>query len=537
MKRLSFFALLLSSLVFSRPSVADPKPQLCAAIQGNGDAIFAHFHSLARIISYYGLIDAAAGSSSGSITMFLYESMLLNPAIKDCTTCNREEKAQRVSLMLKSLVGFFDQSPGRREGMALYDFLTRLQEIHKNGIWNRAERNAPEELTEADFRHFASILGALYNPRFEQVFKQSPDKRFHYRDYKMALNLGAWKIDSPLVFLRPFPVTFEGIATIVGWIGNFYAGRNYTNQAHWNEFFETCQPDTLKEKTWGQIAYSNYDPNDFKGFITKGVRKATDCQKKFSVLMTDYLLQPKTPHRNDRVNERVGNHLATYPITGLIIGDGVKKIQSAKKAYWNAQKNIQINFDYEKEFRVGYFGTKRQLKLLKKNVDAEKAKGALDIKTSKFYPLPRFTWRDVFHTSPAEPSISEAIELVPDKIVSVSGWADPFPATILKMAECENTFFITAERKSFQLVNEVNALLGGGKSGYVESALARGLKDSDAVWCTNWNEFSDYMKPENVYGLTESSFRAGFESKSPYFLHRQFAKPATAKRYGCNELD
>ncbi len=531
-------ALLLGSLLLAKTSSASEKPRhFCAAIQGNGDAIFAHFHSLARIISSYGMVDAAAGSSSGSITMFLLESMLMNPAVKDCKNCSADEKAQRVSLMLKSLVGFFDLSPGRKEANALYDFVALLKDVEKNGFSPQAGRKIPEQLDETDYRHFEELFGALANPRFEKLFRQSPNPSYHFNDYKQALGMGAFKVDSPLVFLRPFPVTFEGIATVMGWIGNFYAARRYDNQKNWEAFFDTCKPETLKEKTWGQIAYSNYTPKDVTGFIKSGVRTKTACQTKFDALMGDYRDKDKSADPSDRVDEKVGALLPTFPITGLVIGAGVQKLKDAKKAYWNAEKNITLGLDYEKEYRVGYFGTQGALNAIQKNVDLQKKSGELDTKTSKFFPLPHYTWRDVFHTSPAEPSISEAIELKENEIMSVGGWADPFPATILSLAGCENTFFITAERKNFKLVDDVNGLLGGTGPEYLETGLARGLKDADAVWCTNWNDFSDYLKPENVYGLSESTFAAGFESDKPFFLHRAFAKPARVKRYGCNQLN
>lgn len=522
---MKFARCLLFSLLLSVSSFANPK--FCAAVQGNGDAIFAHFHSLARIISYYGMVDAIAGSSSATITSFLLESMLDNPAIKDCR-CSDEEKAQRISLMLKSFVGFYESSQGRKEAEAIYTFVQNVKALKEHRFDARQDT---QRLEEEDFRHLAAVLGALYNPRFEAIFKESPDRKFHFNDYRQALGLGAFKVDNTRVFLRPYPARFEGIATIVGWIGNFYASRNYDNRGHWESFFEACQPDTLKEKSWGEIAYHNYDRSEILAFVTGKKRQPTRCQEKFDVLLSDYRAMSKEPQTNDRVDEAVGKYLTAFPITGIVVGPGVQKIERAKKAYWNATDKIELGLDYDKEYRVGYFGKAEQLAAMEKKVTGSPN---LDVKTKKFFPLPGFKWRDVFHTSPAEPSISEAMVLVKDKIVSVGGWADPFPSTVLKLAGCENTFFIASERESFQLVDDVNRLLGGGHVKYVDGALAQGIKDTDAVWCTDWNDpkYREYMALENIYQLTENTFRLHLETNKPFFKH--ISAPMTKRRYGCN---
>src|SRR5574338_1035238 len=58
--------------------------RVCAAVRGNGQLIFAHFASLARITEHYGPLWGSAGGSSGSITQFLLESIQMNPAVASC---------------------------------------------------------------------------------------------------------------------------------------------------------------------------------------------------------------------------------------------------------------------------------------------------------------------------------------------------------------------------------------------------------------------------------------------------------------------
>src|SRR5262245_49290039 len=81
---------------------------LCAAVRGNGENIGAHFGSLAHIIETYGVIEGMAGGSSGSITTFLYESILSNDAVNTCgkKACDASQRSARVSLALKSIYGY-----------------------------------------------------------------------------------------------------------------------------------------------------------------------------------------------------------------------------------------------------------------------------------------------------------------------------------------------------------------------------------------------------------------------------------------------
>ena len=77
-------------------------PKFCAAMRGNGTHVISHFGSLARIVEDYGVIDGMAGGSSGSISSFFYESILLNPTVESLTG---ESKQAAIRLMLKSMVG------------------------------------------------------------------------------------------------------------------------------------------------------------------------------------------------------------------------------------------------------------------------------------------------------------------------------------------------------------------------------------------------------------------------------------------------
>jgi hypothetical protein len=548
----------------ARPTRADETPQFCAAIQGNGQAIFGHFHSLARLISYFGMVKAAAGSSSGSLTMFLLESMMKNPEILDCRECTREEKQHRISLMLKSLVGFFENSQARLETDALVKYLGEFKTLQKR--W-RGNDEGPvktaglrlEDIDRHEFDRLKQDLGELYNWRFASIFLQPGLSRTArsalFEDYKEALGK-SFVVDDQRVFLRPFPVTFSGVATVFGWIGNFYAGGpRYHNRAHWKKWFQSCGDlESLKDKTWGEIAYGkSYTPDNIDGFV-KGERTPTACEKGFETLIGDYhahnnFVKPD-PNDPDRIDEPVGKYLAAMPITGLFVDGGAKKIETAKSEYW-AGKVPELNVDYATEFQLGYFGSNPMLTKVERAVNKLRREEGdrLDINLSKFRALRNYTWRMVIETSPAEPTIAEAKEVAPG-IISNGGWVGGFPATVLKLAGCERVAFIASERKgkNFKLVADLIRLSGGADyeekilstkevPNWGNSSLMRGLNDADAVWCTKWDFVADYLSLTGVYQMSEDTFKVGLDTKDPFFLHRApFAKPTDIPKYGCNLL-
>ena len=111
------------------------EPKLCAAIRGNGQLITAHFASLARITEHYGMVDAAAGGSSASITIFMTESIRKNPNVWDCGDYKFSEceRAGRAALLLKSFPGYLQHLTTTPEASA---FLTLQPLIAKLGTSN-----------------------------------------------------------------------------------------------------------------------------------------------------------------------------------------------------------------------------------------------------------------------------------------------------------------------------------------------------------------------------------------------------------------
>ena len=116
-KQPMFFRKTLSTLfasLFALSAVvqAATTPDRCVAIRGNGELIPAHWSAMGRLLEEEGLFDGGAGGSSASVTLFLYESILLNPQLRTCAggsrACSDSEAAIRASLLMKSLAAYLD---------------------------------------------------------------------------------------------------------------------------------------------------------------------------------------------------------------------------------------------------------------------------------------------------------------------------------------------------------------------------------------------------------------------------------------------
>ncbi len=562
-------ALIIAAFVMlpTAPARAD----YCAAFQGNGQAVFGHFHSAARLLENFGRFDAAAGSSSATITMFLYESMLENPAIKDCD-CTEQQKVARLSLMLKSLVGFYESRLDSEEAVALQGYREILDQLKAANDQTPAaeEGNAVlKKLIETlagDQGQLSTYLGILFNPRFVTFFRESPNPRYHWDDFRKSQSKGIFQIDGPKVYMRPFPMSFDGLATVIGWVGNFYAARGYSQEekALWDSWFKRCgitdAPAALAGKTWGQIAHAGYQPADptrekFEEEVFSSYTP-TECGKGFAALMAVYNARPKTKAAPtgeiNRIDEPVGKHFRAMPITGVLVGKGASKMRDAMEVHRLARPDSteesgveqpKLPIDHDKEFRIGFFGHKQDRERVAQSV-AQSVKGR-NLKADAFVPLEQpeggegFSWRTAFQTSPAEPTIAEAFFFKVkrgdnvEEVASIGGWVDPQPTTLLKYAGCTQVAFVTAQMKvhAFPFLASLHSSVGGAArlDRWIEatdnSAYTIGLEDADAVWCTQWNK-SRGLDLQGVYRMTEFTYNqstaaddafSNFEARTPFF--------------------
>jgi hypothetical protein len=478
-------------------------PKLCAAIRGNGQLITAHFASLARITEHYGLIDAAAGGSSGSISIFMTESVRKNPNVWSCGDydCSEQERAARAALLLKSFPGYLQHLTTTKEAAAFLQLQPLVAKIQGSGVEALLDSDVPAAQAALLDILESEDLRELINPEIVQLVRESPDPEFHIRDVLDGVKkLGNFSVDSDLIFIRPGLISFESVADKLGRAGSFYAGYGPADDARMAAWLDACAEPGLG-KDWFEVAA-----------LPAG---SSTCGEEFQAMVGEYraafLASESTIH--SRIDDKVGDLMPALVSTSVVTGDSVAAFQAARDAY-KAASPIPIGVKFD-DVRFGYFGNRTDLATVAKN-----ERGYTDQKTTKFLSLGEATWREVISYSPAEPGLSRALELSSGD-VSFGGWSDLAPTLVLENLGCEKVVYVTRTGEESGFAVGIAQLLGMDDATKTalydldnkDSAFSRSLAETEATWCTNWNEQSATDLP----GITADSFSPPMESSDEFF--------------------
>lgn len=495
--------------------------KLCAGIRGNGELITAHFASLARIVEHYGTIDAASGGSSASITIFLTESMQSNPAIADCkgATCDQSEQAARAGLLLKSFPGYLQHLTTTEEAAALGQLAPFVARIQSEGIDTLLDEDADAGVAALLNVLEQDDLKDLINPEVIGLLQNSPNPEMHARDILEGVQkLGAFSADTDRIFIRPGVLNFEAVADKFGRVADFYSGNGPSDMAGMGDFMESCATPGLG-KGWFEVAT-----------LPAG---SSTCGQLFDSMLTDYraALAADPGSFRSRIDEPVGGKMRALISTSVLSGDTAESFKQARADYAAAREyNFAPSFD---EVSFGYWGQSADLDKVSRNEN-----GYDDLKTAKFTSLGETTWRTALAYSPAEPGLARGLEL-PDGRVSTGGWSDLHPVLALRNLGCEQVVYVTRTGDESGFALGVAGLLGMNADESTElydldsdSAFALSLNETDATWCTNWNEQSG----TDLVGISADGYNAPMESTSEFFTESASSYPnlsdATGKR-GC----
>ncbi len=499
-----------------------PAPLLCAAIRGNGQLITAHFAALARITEHYGLIDAAAGGSSGSITIFMTESVRKNANIWTCgdQPCSERERAARAALLLKSFPGYLAHLSTTDEAAAFTQLLPLVAKIKTAGVESllasdvEAARSALEDLLQSqDIRD-------LINPELLTLVRTSPNPEFHIADIIESIKtLGAFEANSDLIFLRPGVLDFQALGTKLGRAASFYAGYGPADDPRMAAWLDACAEPGLG-KTWFEVA-----PLPL-GDTTCGA----ELDSMIGTYRAAFIADEARIH--SRIDDKVGAVMPALISTSVVTGDSVGTFETARAAYLAGRPvPLEVNFD---DVKFGYFGATADLRLVSKNVQ-----GYDDAKTAKFMSLGEATWREALAYSPAEPGLARALEL-PSGDVSFGGWSDLHPSLVLRNLGCEKVVYVTRTGDESGFAIGVAKQLGMDAAAETalydldaDSAFASSLAESDATWCTNWND----KDAADLPAITSDSYSAPMETSDETFTTGDNAYPnasASTARRGCS---
>jgi hypothetical protein len=472
--------LLASSPGYVRPAV----PNNCAAIRGNGELVMSHFTSLARLVEDQGVIDGLAGGSSASISMFIYESMLANPAVWGGKP---EESALRLSFLLKSMQEYVDIVAGTDEMKALTGLGQQLISDAQSGALLKTLQGPPDQAVKALGQVKAAVqaagAGALLNKDALAFLDLpgSPQQRvFRANELVLALKtFGKFEASDKLIFFRPGLIDFKEVALRIAKVGSVYAGQG-ADAAAWKKLLDRCAPGT-KGKRWAEIKAAN-----------------ASCTSEAHGLIAS--ARAKNP--TGRGSAAVGSVAHVLVATSVLESAERKLWEDGLKRYTGGDNLAKFDFHPFPHLKIGYFGAGDDLAKVKSN-----PKGFGDAKTAKRLALGSTSWATAISLSPAEPGLSRGNPIPGSSNLSLGGWPDLAPVLALKNLGCKEVFYVTRQGDESPFAQGVAKNLGMTDAQQKQfydlatgsSAFATSLKQADAVHCTNWNAFkANQREPMDV---------------------------------------
>ncbi len=471
----------------------------CVGIRGNGPRLWAHFSSLARIVEQFGLIGGAAGGSSGSISVFVTESIHANPLLTDCDgrVCRRDEATARMALLFKSVQAL--ESAGLiGDVQAVVRLIGLIQAGDVDGLLNGDDPPAGVDalvdiLQDPD-------LQQIVNPEILELLLTSPDPVFHATDIVQGLQAAlSFQVTDPTPLVRPGPINFAAFAEIVGRLGNFYAAYGPYDRQRGQAFMQSCALPGLG-LDWPAVA----------ALPAPG----GTCGSLFASLFEAYLDDYDPQASPNRLDDPIGVYLRSLVTTSVLEGDAVDAFADARASYLAAQPvSLDVDFD---DVGFGYWGRPDDLARTAAGIERFG-----DAKSAKFRALGGAPWREILATSPAEPGLSRALAL-PDGRVSAGGWSDPVPTQVLEAAGCGRVVLVNRRDGIGGFTTGVATQLGASQAdldalydlGDPGSGFGSALVEASGVWCTDWDAPDSF----DIAALAAAGWDAPLETRDPELL-------------------
>ncbi len=539
-------------------------PTMCLALRGNGQLITGHFAAMARLLETYGLFAGASGGSSGSVSIFLLESVQKNPVVTRCgpkgeKACDPEVAGQRAALLMKSMQGYIAELQAAANGERGRDARTVDSAREESAVLLTDHVLAEPEARggalalpgrgTADGAQALALLRAetsLLNPEVALLLGNDP-KPFHVQDLLDGLeNFGKFTTDSLRILLRPgfvnfghsevFPTEISSDALsapkLISRAADFYAGYEPVNLERMRIFVDGCAGIGRQEgrgANWDEVAELHIDTKLLPADDRLAEQGIVTCGELFADIVDEYRTL-KTEGHPSRLTEQVGDTLPALISTAVLVGQTADRWQIARKQYMAGQEPI-----FEPVFedvKFGYFAKMTTLDTVMKGIKPFK-----DEKSRRFLPLGPATWQVALTYSPAEPGISRALE-ISEQEISAGGWSDLHPSLVLKGMGCSKVVYVTSEGEDNGFAAGMVRLLDGADkldalySVAKDSALARSLAGAEARVCTNWNKLFDEGKALDVAAVSADAYNADIETTDPFFARSGLTKERL-NRPGC----
>lgn len=526
------------------------KPKLCAALRGNGDKVLAHLSAMAGMVERIGVIEGIAGSSSSTVSMFLYESALMNPVIWDCggVPCEDAVVRSRLAFSLKMgdvvVKGFLNNplvkslldkdgaepSPEMKQGE---DFLKYGFHPKTRGLFKRLKKRIIHrfawKIVSKKFHQFTAMAGAdflnkeVLGELEDYLINLPAQKRWEVMRAIQSLDFNNTDVS---VLFREGLLNFPHLFKRVGLVADFLAGRgNYPKAQMTRVLSGQCVAQSIG-KSWSE-------------FVSAPIGK--NCEKMVGNLMQNYFNRYRNaaPIANTRLKDPVGGALKTLVPVSVIINGGVEKVQrafreyqllyetnlpdpapgkfeSAFQAWTDRTAKIKFDLDFENEVVYGYWGRYSDLKKI-----ATQWPVTDEVKSQKFTPLGTISWLDVLLGSPVEPGLSKLTPLkdtADHRAAGVSGymaggWVELHPTQVSRAIGCEKIVYVTREWpedneyaeglvKLFKISEEKRKAMYDINN--PSSSFNQSLREADGIWCTDWGKYQLF----DLAAMTQQAFHS-----------------------------
>lgn len=469
--------------------------ELCFAVRGNGPRLFAHFPVLARAVEDFGIPSGYLGSSSATITGFLFESLLENPFLQDCgggQCCTDMEQRARISFVLKTF-----------QDIAQDSFLNGIFILPETILQRAKDRNillrlvspigtnrqaALDDLIEILIEPFGVLKSTLVNPELIKLLNgTSPNPIVHAIDTLRATAEGFRVGNDPLVLLREYILNFRGVAWALDFVASFWAGLEPTNLDEMQTLFQECGSVENIGLEYSEISMQPTSNGETCGeFYMRMYGDYLSERRAFEALLGEDTGFPS------RLDLMVGDQssLTTLISTAVANGDAATSIREGIAAYKNLTFDIDLDVNWADGILFGYFGPSQALD----TISSQLPNLFSDAKSQRFFPMGPTTWREALVTSPAEPTLSNAVP-AGTELLSLGGWSDPIPTQVLKGLGCERVVLINRPGGIGDFTIDIAALLGASDQQIEalysveleENSVDVGLQQADATFCTDWD--------------------------------------------------
>jgi hypothetical protein len=443
----------------------------CLAVRGNGELAPAHWGGFAKLVERMGFPKAMSGGSSASVSLFLFDSVSLNPILG-----NRDSESgrKRGSLLVKSFESYLESIALRPEWQAALKTAADLQA--KGGgqgqdfaVWiQHFFATEPEKLVQLLLANrtqietslaFAIEMGLLNEETFLPLYQGLAElskpslpasqaqamarvKFFAGEAISAITLLGKFNAETDAnLFFRSGIVNFKKFGATLGKAANFYAGKEWplALQAKANSFFDRCTT-IASDRTWHEMRRT--DPS---------------CDQDFKAIISEYEALGLPKVAKSRELDLIGSGIASFPSTSVLSGAAYKNAKSFISQY---QKSLDPNFGAKilklvqdtNDLKFGYWGNISDLAVIQKNLKqpftdskGRKFDFTRDEKSRRFFALGSAAWLEALRSSPAEPGLASLQEISSPTgtVISAGGWSDLHPGALLKAHGCETTVYLT----------------------------------------------------------------------------------------------